>query len=221
LKIIRAHRDGFGGILGKEPNLPSKNMHKRFYIVLIGIFLICVIGGLFFIARGNGNSIKIKQPAPMPTEINVNFINQINQCFIPITSLYGYTLRISSGFRSVEEQNQIYQQGRVVNGHIVTEAQGGKSIHNFGFAVDIVDRWREYDIDFDKLEKIAEYCGLERGDEGDLAHFEYRNGLTTEQFIEGLRPPDLTLPCAVMSERTDANQKLTLKDLQNCGAPKF
>ena len=133
-------------------------IHKRFYIFAIGIFLICVIGGLFFIARGDGILVKIKKPVPLPTEINANFLNQVNECFIPIASLYGYTLRISSGFRSVEEQNQTYEQGRVVNGHIVTEAVGGRSIHNFGFAVDIVDRWEEYDIDFDKLGKIGEYC---------------------------------------------------------------
>ena len=164
--------------------------------------------------------VKPKQPVPMPTKINAHFINQVNECFIHIASLYGYTLRVSSGFRSVEEQNQIYQQGRVVNGHIVTEAQGGRSIHNFGFAVDIVDRWKEYDIDFDRLGKIGEYCGLEHGDEGDLAHFEHRDGLTTNQFLEGLRPSILILPCTVMAER-NADQKLTLKDLKDCGAPKF
>jgi hypothetical protein len=197
-------------------------MYKRFYIILIGIFLIGIIGGLFFITRSNGsNSIKTKQLVPLPTEIDANFIYQVNECFIPIASLYGYTLRISSDFRTVEEQNQTYEQGRTINGHIVTEAPGGRSIHNFGFAVDIVDRWREYDIDFDKLGKIAEYCGLEHGDDGDLAHFEYRDGLTTDQFIEGLRPSPLTLPCAIMSERANTNKKLTLKDLQNCGAPKF
>ena len=70
-------------------------------------------------------------------------------------------------------------------------------------------------------EKLGNIAGLEHGDEGDLAHFENRDGLTTDEFIEGLRPSDLTLPCAIMSERADANQKLTLKDLQDCAAPKF
>ncbi|MDP2947335.1 MAG: M15 family metallopeptidase [Nanoarchaeota archaeon] len=157
----------------------------------------------------------------MPTKINGHFINQVNECFIPIAYLHGYTLRITSGFRSMEEQNQMYEQGRTVNGHIVTEAPGGRSIHNFGFAVDIVDRWEEYDIDFNKLGKIAEYCGLEHGDDGDLAHFEYRGGLTTDQFLEGQRPHILTLPCAIMFELVNTNKKLTLKNLQDCGAPKF
>lgn len=189
-------------------------------IFTVVIFLVLFIGSMVFIIRYDYASI-MKMPVPLPTEIDSNFSTQINECFIPIASIYGYTLRISSGFRTVEEQEQIYQQGRTINGHIVTEAVGGRSIHNFGLAVDIVDRWREYDIDFNKLEKIAEYCKLEHGDEGDLAHFEYRNGLTTDQLIMGLRPKNLILPCTIMSERAKAGQLLTLKDLQNCGAPKF
>jgi len=201
-------------------------MAKYRRLIIAAVFLICLFGSLFFATRDNASvrqnpDEEIRASVPLPTEINANFINQVDKCFIPVASLYNYTLRIASGFRSVEEQNEIYRQGRLVNGHIVTEAEGGKSIHNFGYAVDIVDRWREYDINFDKLGKIAQYCGLEQGDEGDLAHFELRHGLTTDQFKGGLRPLLLTLPCGVMSERDDAGQKLTLKDLQNCGAPKF
>lgn len=187
----------------------------------IGIVLICVIGIIIFVIYENGSSAKTGQLTPMPTEINVNFANQVNECLIPVASLYGYTLRISSAFRSIEEQNQIYQQGRIINGHIVTEAVGGRSIHNFGFAADVVDRWKGYDIDFDRLGKIAEYCGLEHSDEGDLAHFEHRNGLTTDQFVDGFRPRDLIFPCTIMDEKFKASQTLTLEDLRSCGAPKF
>ncbi|MBU1102062.1 M15 family metallopeptidase, partial [Patescibacteria group bacterium] len=150
-----------------------------------------------------------------------NFLSQVDECFIPTAAVYGYTLRISSGFRTVAEQDQLYKQGRTVDGHIVTEAPGGKSIHNFGFAVDVVDRWREYDIDWEKLAKIGTYCGLEPSEEGDISHFENRDGLTTADFVAGRRPAALALPCAVMAERAKANQSLTLKDLQNCGASKF
>lgn len=154
-------------------------------------------------------------------EINANFLTQVEECFIPITAVYGYTLRISSGFRTVAEQDELYNQGRTVNGHIVTEALGGKSIHNFGFAVDVVDRWKEYNVNWDRITKMAEYCGLEPSGEGDVSHFEHRHGLTTDQFLAGMRPEPLILPCAIMNERAKANQKLTLKDLQSCGAPKF
>lgn len=41
-----------------------------------------------------------------------------------------------SGYRSVEEQNGLYAQGRTKPGAIVTNARGGQSAHNFGVAID-------------------------------------------------------------------------------------
>jgi hypothetical protein len=154
----------------------------------------------------------------IPIEINQNFLNQINECFIPVASLYGYTLRITSGFRNLNEQEAIYNLGRTENGHIVSWAEAGKSIHNYGYAVDVVDRWRGYYINWKRLSKIGEYCGLFQVDD---AHFEYRGGLTTEQFKIGERPSLIKPPCDIMSERVKKNQSLTLLDLQNCAAPNF
>ena len=45
-------------------------------------------------------------------------------------------IRISSGFRTEEEQDALYAQGRTVPGPIVTNAKGGESYHNYGLAVD-------------------------------------------------------------------------------------
>lgn len=157
-------------------------------------------------------------PRPMPTEINANFLAQVTDCFIPVASVYGYTLRITSGFRSIGEQNQLYEQGRTVDGHIVSWASEGKSIHNYGFAVDVVDRWRGYNIDWKKIAKIGAYCGLAQVDD---PHFEYRGGLSTEDFIEGKTPPPLALPCSIMGDRAGAGKPLTAEDLKKCGAPKF
>ncbi len=190
-------------------------MYLRRYFIKGIIFLICVITGFFFVTR----KIQIeKLVIPIPTAIDSNFSTQVNECFIPTAAIYGYTLRVVSSFRNLDEQAAIYDQGRTVDGHIVSWAEPGLSLHNYGFAVDIVDRWRGYDIDFDKLAKIGEYCGLEQVDP---PHFEHRAGLTTAEFGEGKRPTPLTLPCAVMSERASASQSLTLKDLKSCGAPKF
>jgi hypothetical protein len=167
-------------------------------------------------------TLNVQKPLfPMPTRINANFINQVEQCFMPTSAVYGYTLRISSGFRSGEEQNELYEQGRTEDGHIVTEAPAGKSIHNYGYAVDVVDRWRGFDIDWEKLGRIGEFCGLEQGDEGDFPHFEHRGGLTTDDFKEGLRPSKLILPCPIMQERFINGQDLTLADLESCNAPNF
>lgn len=158
------------------------------------------------------------KPVPLPTEINPNFLNQVEKCFIPAAAVYGYNLRITSGFRSLSEQDQIFDQGRTEDGHIVSWAIPGKSLHNYGLAVDVADRRRGYYINWKRLKKIGAFCSLEQVDD---AHFENRGGLTTDQFAAGLRPAPLALPCALLEERSQASQKLTFQDLENCGALSF
>lgn len=48
-----------------------------------------------------------------------------------------FTVKIGSGTRSCAEQNSLYAQGRSEPGHIVTNAQCGQSLHNFGIAWDV------------------------------------------------------------------------------------
>ncbi len=225
-------RFNYESVVSVYRELREKYSSQRYYIIAAVIFLICTFVGLFLIARGArdenasaqkdfNETLTQQTTVPLPTDMDPNFLTQVNECFIPTAAVYGYALRISSGFRTVAEQDELYDQGRTVDGHIVTEAPGGKSIHNFGFAVDVVDRWNEYNINWEKLAKIGTYCGLEPGDDGDVSHFEHRDGLTTADFIAGKRPASLALPCVIMDERAKANEPLTLKDLQNCGAPKF
>ncbi|MFA6105243.1 MAG: M15 family metallopeptidase [Patescibacteria group bacterium] len=205
-----------------------KDKTNWLYLTIVIILATFSIGGILFFRHQllvedviAMESFNILRPAPLPTEINQNFLTQVNDCFIPVAALYGYTLRISSGFRTIAEQDEIYNQGRTVNGHLVTDAQGGKSIHNYGYAVDIVDRWNEYNIDWKKLAKITTFCRLEPSEEGDISHVEYRGGISTRDFMYGSRPEPLTLPCEIMKERSELKEKLTLKDLKNCGAPNF
>ena len=47
-------------------------------------------------------------------------------------------IRITQGLRSWTEQDALYAQGRTAPGKIVTNAKGGQSAHNFGYAVDFV-----------------------------------------------------------------------------------
>jgi len=160
-------------------------------------------------------------PPPLPTGMDPNFLTQVEDCFIPAAAVYGYTLRITAGFRSVADQTAEYDQGRTVDGHIVSEAPPGHSLHNYGYAVDVVDRYKGYDIDWTQLVAIGAYCGLSSGGVGDLPHFEERGGLDTDQFAAGLRPPLLKLPCPVMAQRDASTSPLTLADLEACGAPAF
>ncbi|MHC0553058.1 M15 family metallopeptidase [Salinicoccus sp. CNSTN-B1] len=48
----------------------------------------------------------------------------------------GINIRFTDGFRSFEEQDRLYAQGRTTAGYIVTNAQAGESYHNYGLAID-------------------------------------------------------------------------------------
>ncbi len=158
---------------------------------------------------------------PLPEAIDDGFRAQVEKCLLPAAGAYGYDLRVTSGFRTAEEQDAVYRQGRTEDGHIVTEVEGGRSLHNFGLAVDLVDRRRGFRIDWERLGRIAAWCGLEQNDEGDQAHFAHRQGLTIEQLAVGYRPAPLALPCAALDARAADAGPLTRDELRDCGAPAF
>lgn|GEM_PF-1978764 len=160
---------------------------------------------------------------PTSTALNTNFLTQVNICLIPAAGAYGYNLYIAAGLRTSTDQNILYAQGRTVNGHIVTNAMGGQSMHNFGYAVDLADHANGENINYGELGNIAAWCGLEHGDRGytDLPHFEYRGGLSIEEFQAGMRPVPLTIPCKLLTTRAANNQSVTKADLTSCGAPNF
>lgn len=48
----------------------------------------------------------------------------------------GHRIILTQGRRTIAEQNALYAKGRTAGGSKVTNAKGGESPHNFGFAVD-------------------------------------------------------------------------------------
>lgn len=69
-------------------------------------------------------------------DIRQEVTNIINECNRSLTGRA--QVRISQGLRTFKEQDDLYAIGRTKPGKIVTNAKGGQSIHNYGFAVDIV-----------------------------------------------------------------------------------
>lgn len=204
---------------------PHYNKPSNRTIFLAAVFFVISIIATYSLFRNypeNGivEGLALKS-VPPPTEIDSNFLYQVNTCFIPTAAAYGYDLRITSGFRSLDEQAALYAQGRTVEGHIVTYTL--KSIHNFGFAVDVVDRARGYDINWDRIGEMGRYCGLEQGDDeyDEQVHFQHRQGISTAQFESGMRPDQLSLPCQLMADRASKDEPLTRSDLSTCGAPIF
>ena len=77
----------------------------------------------------------------------------------------GLDVQIASGFRSVKEQDELYAQGRTKPGPIVTNAKGGRSAHQSGWAVDLyflVDGKADWNVGkFLKLWNLVKARGLE------------------------------------------------------------
>lgn len=64
-------------------------------------------------------------------------VRPLARALVHKADLAGIRIKIISGFRSYEEQDALYAQGRTAPGPIVTNVKGGYSNHNFGIAFDI------------------------------------------------------------------------------------
>jgi peptidoglycan L-alanyl-D-glutamate endopeptidase CwlK len=110
----------------------------------------------------------------------------------------GIDLLIYCTYRSIEEQNALYAQGRTKPGKKVTNAKGGQSYHNFRVAYDcgpVINgkiAWNREDL-FKKIGVIGESIGLEWGGHFksivDLPHFQYTGGLALADFRTGKSLP--------------------------------
>jgi peptidoglycan L-alanyl-D-glutamate endopeptidase CwlK len=106
----------------------------------------------------------------------------------------GFTIIVSRGFRTPEEQNEYYAQGRTKPGSIITMVEGGSSFHNYGAAFDIrpilseseASKREEY---YRRAGEIGMRLGLEWGGTWkeflDLPHFQYTAGYSIDDFRNG------------------------------------
>lgn len=145
----------------------------------------------------------------------------------------GIRVQISSGYRSHEEQAALYGQGRLSywykgknygrlkdsNGKqlpIVTNAEPGESIHNYGLAVDyfLVSEDGKHSMwivneDWRRVAEIAKNLHFEWGGDWksfvDYPHLQYTRGLTLNQLAAGKRPP---FPKLLIQEELVHSEKL-------------
>lgn len=94
-----------------------------------------------------------------------NIILQIDEQLKEI----GINIEIVSGLRTFKEQDELYAQGRTIDGPIVTRARGGSSNHNYGLAVDVcpfIDNKPNWNAKLETwltIGNLAETYGLEWG----------------------------------------------------------
>lgn len=106
--------------------------------------------------------------------------------FINEAEKQGIKIRITSGYRTYEEQNKLYAKGRTTSGDIVTNAKGGQSNHNFALAIDVVQiingsaNYKK--SDWNKIAEIGKSIGFSWGGDWkglvDKPHFEMLFGNT-------------------------------------------
>ena len=136
-----------------------------------------------------------------PSSNSINSLNphvaQLARRFLDLTRANGMDVRIIAVFRSWDESDRLFAQGRTTPGQIVSNARGGESYHNWGLAFDaapfengVISSDTEK---FKKMGRLGEQVGLEWGgtfkDLVDYPHFQQTFGLSTEDLLNGVTPP--------------------------------
>lgn len=121
------------------------------------------------------------------------------------TAAIGIKIVITDDFRSVEEQNKLYSQGRTSEGKIVTHAKGGESYHNYGLAIDFALKTKSGKIiwdmnadtngdgrkDWTQVVAIAKELGFEWGGDWtsfpDYPHPQLSYGLSIAELQRGTK----------------------------------
>ncbi|WP_214710617.1 M15 family metallopeptidase [Exiguobacterium sp. s55] len=142
-------------------------------------------------------------------------VRERSESFVRLAySCLGLEVRLTSGYRSADEQNALYAQGRSKPGQVVTNAKAGQSYHNYGLAVDFViihnnradynlesDHNRSNEPDWQELGELGKALGFEWGGDWrsfpDYPHLQMDFGLSIRQLASGKRPDDkATMPLA-------------------------
>ena len=115
--------------------------------------------------------------------------NQMKAFVLKAKLRFDVDLRVVQGYRTYEEQDKLYAQGRTAPGSIVTKARGGFSNHNFGLAVDVVPfengklNWETKN--YPLIGTIGKSVGLEWGGDWksivDRPHFQNMFGYSLKQ----------------------------------------
>jgi len=132
-----------------------------------------------------------KEKVSKPTDL-LPLVKRKADDIIAAMAKLGHQIRIVEGYRSMERQTELYNQGRTTKGNIVTNAKAGESWHNYGTAVDFVFRKEGYNAtnkQWQILGDVGKAHGFEWGGDWtgfvDRPHFEMRLGYILKDFQDG------------------------------------
>lgn len=146
------------------------------------------------------------EDAPSITGVHPIVLDQKNK-LVAQTRELGIKIIITDGYRSNEEQERLYKQGRSAKGDIVTNARAGESMHNYGLAIDFALRLNDgsviWDLEYDgngngksdwmEVVAVAKDLGFQWGGDWtnfpDYPHLQMDFGLTIKELKRGKQPP--------------------------------
>ena len=124
---------------------------------------------------------RIQKIHPLIRNSAKNFINDVQKKL-------NIKLRVTTGMRTITEQDELYKQGRTKKGKKVTWVTGGYSYHNYGLAIDVVEIKNNqaiWNTKWQDISKIGKDKGFEWGGDWkgalDRPHFQKTFGYKTKQ----------------------------------------
>lgn len=178
----------------------------RFFLVLFTILFIY----RFYHESKPVTELNRNQPVTYPTELHP-LVKERSDQLIQLAANKGIVVVITDDFRSTEDQDRLYEQGRTTEGNIVTHAKGGESYHNFGLAIDFALKTPSEDViwdihydgngngkaDWNEVVAIAKKLGFEWGGDWtqfkDYPHLQMDFGLSIAELQNGERPAQSSL----------------------------
>ncbi|RCW73131.1 M15 family metallopeptidase [Saliterribacillus persicus] len=145
---------------------------------------------------------------PLPTNLHPR-VEEASNALIADAAEIGIDITITDGYRSHQEQESLYEQGRSTEGSIVTNARGGDSYHNYGLAIDFALQPSAneviWDLNYDgngngksdwlEVVELAKALGFSWGGDWenfkDYPHLQMDFGLTLRELKRGKRPRDV------------------------------
>jgi peptidoglycan LD-endopeptidase CwlK len=135
-----------------------------------------------------------------PSSNNLSSLNpyvaSLARRFLELTKEHNLDVRITTAFRSWDEEDRLFAQGRTAPGEVVTNARGGDSYHNWGLAFDAAPyesgKISNDPQKFIQMGHLGQQVGLQWGGTFktlvDFPHFQYTFGLNTWDLLNGVRP---------------------------------
>lgn len=150
---------------------------------------------------------KLFNPHPkdnVDTRPSSNDLNSLNphvtmlaRRFLELTKAHNLDVRITTAFRSWDESDRLFAQGRTTPGPTISNARGGDSYHNWGLAFDAAPyengKISNDTEKFKAMGHLGQQIGLQWGGTFkalvDYPHFQYTFGLNTWDLLNGVTPP--------------------------------